>query len=312
MRSNRENLGASEARNRGIQESCAEWILFLDVDIIPDDNILHAYCLKILEHPYASGFIGSTRLPIATNSRQAAIVLAQLTYFWNIAEKFPDQTELPWGVTANLCARRSSIRFRSIFPKTGGGEDIDYCLQSRIFFGMDHEGFVSVPNAIALHPWWNEGRPSYSRFHGWAYGDSMLIDLYPQLCYYAFPNLAETIIISILVSIILLPVLWSYKLFGYLLLFILTSILSDIVVDSYNAYYILKDSSISLNSFNVKISSIIQCTICRSYSEFGRIYGSVERVSFSLMESVAVLTGLEICGLGRYTPKSLIASYDLL
>lgn len=33
--SSQENLGASESRNRGLEESAAEWVLLLDDDVIP-------------------------------------------------------------------------------------------------------------------------------------------------------------------------------------------------------------------------------------------------------------------------------------
>jgi hypothetical protein len=42
-------------------------------------------------------------------------------------------------------------------------------------------------------------------------------------------------------------------------------------------------------------------------ASLGEYMAQSRGVSFSLMESVAVLTGLEICGLGRYKSKSLIA-----
>lgn len=274
IRGNANNIGASESRNKGILESCAEWILFLDDDVIPDETILYAYCSKILEHPWASGFIGPTYLPIAKNSRQAAVVLAQLTYFWDIATKFPEETNLPWGVTANLCSRRTRVRFRCLFPKTGGGEDIDICIQTRIYCEMNnslHEGFVAAPAAIAVHLWWNNGSPAYSRFFGWSYGDSHLIELYPNLCYCAFPNLAETILIVVLMF---LCTLWSSYCFEYFkcsLVFILSSILSDFIYDAYNTYYIFNESPILLNSFFDKISSIIQSTVIRNCSELGRL-----------------------------------------
>jgi hypothetical protein len=36
---------------------------------------------------------------------------------------------LPWAVTANVAVVNSHVDFDLRFPKTGGGEDIDYCLK---------------------------------------------------------------------------------------------------------------------------------------------------------------------------------------
>jgi len=108
LRMNEENLGAGQSRNRGIRESAADWILFLDDDVVPNQDILCAYARAIRQHPNATGFVGLSRLPSPTNSRQLAVVLAQLSFFWTIAECFPNETELPWGVTANLCMRRAN------------------------------------------------------------------------------------------------------------------------------------------------------------------------------------------------------------
>jgi len=37
--------------------------------------------------------------------------------------------EIPWAVTANMAVVNTDKQFDLRFPKTGGGEDIDYCLQ---------------------------------------------------------------------------------------------------------------------------------------------------------------------------------------
>jgi hypothetical protein len=36
---------------------------------------------------------------------------------------------MPWAVTANVAFVNTAAQFDLRFPKTGGGEDIDYCLQ---------------------------------------------------------------------------------------------------------------------------------------------------------------------------------------
>ena len=44
---NEVNLGASGARNRGIDAALSDWVLFLDDDIYPESNLLHIYANSI-------------------------------------------------------------------------------------------------------------------------------------------------------------------------------------------------------------------------------------------------------------------------
>ncbi|KAG8682047.1 hypothetical protein FRC09_017054, partial [Ceratobasidium sp. 395] len=102
---NETNLGASISRNRGLAESCAEWVAFLDDDVIPaTDYLIEAEC-AIRARPNAAGFVGNTYFPAAPDIFTTAIHLGGMTYFWNIADKIKE--DVPWGVTANLIARRN-------------------------------------------------------------------------------------------------------------------------------------------------------------------------------------------------------------
>ncbi len=96
------NSGASAARNRGLAESCAEWVVFLDDDVEPDKTVLGAYAARIREEPSACGFVGVTTFPPVPNSRCTGVVLSGCTYFWAAANVLP---EMPWGITANLCVK---------------------------------------------------------------------------------------------------------------------------------------------------------------------------------------------------------------
>lgn len=200
IRVNDANVGAGPTRNRGLAESAADWVVFLDDDVQPDEGILEAYAAAIRAHPRATGFVGHSVLPPPTSARQAGVHLAGVAYFWGVATANPTHTELPWGVTANLCVRRpppGAVEFDAAFPKTGGGEDIDFCLRLREHVRgsvRDSEGFVAAPAAVVTHPWWDGGVPHYAHFSGWAWGDGHLIDLFPALTYRNLPDLAETLL----------------------------------------------------------------------------------------------------------------------
>jgi len=105
IRVNKTNLGASASRDRGIEESAAEWVHFLDGDVVPEDDILIRAEEVIRRHPEAAGFVGNSVFPVASTIFTTAVHLAGVTYFWDIAAKRKDDRDLPWVVTANLIAR---------------------------------------------------------------------------------------------------------------------------------------------------------------------------------------------------------------
>ena len=188
VRCNPSNLGASGARNRGIEESAADWILFLDDDVEPTENILEAYAKAIREKGHdAIGFLGPTYFPEEKSLLQLGTRCSYCLYFWDVAAR---QEQASWGVTANLLMKRTRCRFNTSFVKTGGGEDIDFCLVNRTQSG---KRILCVPDATAVHPWWNQGNFSMRRFFDWTQGDGLLLDMYPDLTYSAFPNFIENL-----------------------------------------------------------------------------------------------------------------------
>ena len=93
---------------------------------------------------------------------------------------------MPWGVTANLLIRRSSVRFSSLYPKTGGGEDIAFCLDT-LASGVTTGAIVAAPALCASHPWWDDGRFTSLRFWRWACGDGILQVCAVVLCWDSGP-----------------------------------------------------------------------------------------------------------------------------
>ncbi|KAJ3252064.1 hypothetical protein HDU77_005456, partial [Chytriomyces hyalinus] len=201
IRMNDKNLGAAGARNRGLYESTAEWVLFLDDDVTPCSTILDSYTACIKRYLNASGFVGTTLLPTPQTITQAAVKLAGVTYFWSIAQNEPLRTDIPWGVTANIVVRRTDVLFDESFPKSGGGEDIDFCLRTTLALCAKTtatvQAFVAVPDAVAYHPWWDDGNPKWSHFFGWARGDGALAGKFPAISYLNALNSAETIALCI-------------------------------------------------------------------------------------------------------------------
>jgi GT2 family glycosyltransferase len=193
------NLGAHVSRNRGLEEGNSDYVLFLDDDVEPFPNLLEGYREAIEKYPDAPGFVGSSRFPNPVNSFTRGTVASDILTFWDISET---RSELTWGITANLLVSRKAtgpIRFSLGFPKRGGGEDIDFCLN---IVGRTGKPFRAAPNAPVHHPWWDGGSRQYRRFARWAYGDGQLPTLHRRHRYYNAPNMVETIFLG---SSILIP-----------------------------------------------------------------------------------------------------------
>lgn len=195
-----ENRGASYARNIGYNYSTADWVLFLDDDVIPDDNILDAYIGAIYRYPSAKVFVGLTALPRSFNLWTEMLRTCNIMFFYGVANHM---VHPPWGVTANLMVAGSrknpTVQFKHVYPKTGGGEDIDFVFQLKEWYNRNGPGLVvGVPGAKAKHPWWNGGNLCYGQINGWAWGDSKCITEWPEKTFLSFPNWIEYIVFVVI------------------------------------------------------------------------------------------------------------------
>ena len=291
IRVNKANLGAPASRNRGMRESAADWIHFLDDDVAPDEDLLVQTAKVIREHPDVVGFVGTSQFPTASNVFTTAIHLADVTYFWDIARKRPEDGDLPWGVTASLIVRRNAdgVDFDLIFPKTGGGEDIDFCRRKRDWMiaknGKDGEGFHAAPAVVVTHPWWNEGQPALWRFYGWGKGDGALVGLYPEFRYWDFaPSSGETLLLCFLTFLFgfLAPLdpTHSDKCVSFSLCGAIAVFLANVSHSSYKAAFPEYDrwefQQCTITGSKYAIAVVVSALI-RIASEVGRTAGMLER-----------------------------------
>lgn len=187
---NEENLGAPLSRNVGLEAGSGQYILFIDDDVAISPDILRRYLDVIREDPDAPGYVGPTIFPDPVNSFTRGIVASSMLTFFEMPAS---RRRMSWGTTSNLMVRRSAVgdvRFSAIFPKHGGGEDIDFCLRVVANAGR---WFRTVPEAAVHHPWWRGAGRSYARFFRWAFGDSRLVRLHPRYAYRDVPDMVETL-----------------------------------------------------------------------------------------------------------------------
>jgi glycosyltransferase involved in cell wall biosynthesis len=197
---NDKNRGASFTRNRGMDEGSGAWVLFLDDDLIVPENLLNVYTSAILSFPEEIGFIGLVQLPDSVTDFSKAILISGSMDIFSIAARRPS---FVWGATANFLIRRSAIgdeRFSLLFPKSGGGEDVDFFLRIREKNG--YRNYKSLPEAKVYHPWWNEGRPDFKKPYRYGVGNSLLGELNPGYAYMDLLNTIETLAVCIPVLLI--------------------------------------------------------------------------------------------------------------
>lgn len=192
VRCNTTNLGASASRNRGLDESAAEFVLHLDDDLVPRSDLLEQYGRKLQDiDDDVVGLVGLVRFPRSStlSLRHAAVLMSYLTFMFEIAERNM-YTSPAWGVTANILFRRTSVRFDLAYAKTGGGEDVDFSL--RVTEASKGGKLLAVPEACVVHPFWPGSVWTLSRhFFNWAIGDGALFKRFPKYCYWSFPNVPE-------------------------------------------------------------------------------------------------------------------------
>lgn len=191
---NRDLLGASLSRNMGIEMGVGDYVLFLDDDVEAPRNLLSAYMRAVENDADAAGYVGPTLFPEPINSFTRGIRASSMTAMFEI----PMTREwVSWGTTSNIMIARKKIgdvRFLSVFPNNGGGEDIDFCL--RVQAGGE-KWFRTVPEAAVSHGWWSRGRRSYKRFFRWSFGDSRLPGLHRGRRFYDAPNAVEVAVFAL-------------------------------------------------------------------------------------------------------------------
>ena len=195
VRANKCNLGAPATRNKGLELTAAEWVVFLDDDVLVEEKLLVHYAQRLddvlsndAEAQRVCGLIGLVQFPRkGADCRQQGILASHLTFAFEVAD-FEGYNNPAWGVTANILVRRlPGVILDLAYAKTGGGEDIDYCLRLAEAAGPGST-FLTAPKAVARHDFWENPWP---HFRGWGRGDGALFDRFPSLTFRASLNFVE-------------------------------------------------------------------------------------------------------------------------
>lgn len=229
--------------------------------------------------------MGLTQFPPADTAATAAIHLSNVTYFFGIATKI--QVGVPWGVTANLVVRRGQdgIAFNPAFPKTGGGEDIDFCLRKwKANVKEGGEALYAAPRVVVTHPWWNGGRRSHRRFYYWAKGDGALMKLWPEHTFYGVaPNSGELFILCC-IGIAASVLLGSWRYFSASLKITASVIAGNIAHDAYRHWRTWTCGGFESSKYVISgprwAIAVVEGSVIRMTSEVGRVVCVLERREF--------------------------------
>jgi hypothetical protein len=182
------------------------------------------------------------------------------------------------------------------FPKTGGGEDIDFCLKKRQWAldrnptGSKFEGFIAAPRTTVTHPWWGGGERSYWRFYMWSKGDGALIKMYPQHTYLAAaPNSAEMLLAAGVIVVVGLAAICTSASSIFIRLGMTVAVCvvtSNIVHDLYRHIWRDADRVKTMNTTLTEVqwvAAVVESTFIRIWSEMGRVIGLLERGELLLL-----------------------------
>lgn len=153
--------GLSHARNRGVQESTGELVLFTDDDVDVDPYWLARLDKAAREHPDAAFFGGPIvprweRKPPAWITRHANDVLRSVAMNFDLGResRFLAVGESPfWG--ANMAFRRSVLSDDKVFdPRLGyNGKDLTPHEETNLMKSLMQQGLRGyyVPDAVVYH-----------------------------------------------------------------------------------------------------------------------------------------------------------------
>lgn len=157
--------GVSNARNRGIANSRAPIVCFLDADCVVDPDWLRRM-VEAFDDPVV-GCVGGGlgHGPIETGAqRQAARILGRWQDFGVVSDP-------PYVVTANAAFRRWILdEIGGFDPRMVRAQDVEISLRYNRVAERDQLEMRYVPAALARHTHRRTWRGFYEQQRGWAYG----------------------------------------------------------------------------------------------------------------------------------------------
>ncbi len=243
------NLGYSGTRNKGIDAGNSKWVLLLDDDIVPEQNLLFEYVNAIRDTPDAIGFIGPTLFPKALTHIEKALEVQGITAH---AKEATIKAELSWAPTTNVLLNKDKLGSLRFTEGLFSGEDILFLFSNAV---KNNALYISVPNAIVYHPWWGGAKSTFQKMFYYGRGNTQITSIAPvkYFAYYDFLNSIESVFCLLILLLIFmflpLPIAFVSILTGSIL--IIDLLICNLKCKKYLGFFSMV---IAWNLYLVKIS----------------------------------------------------------
>ncbi len=256
------NRGSSFGRNLGLEYSKGKIVIFLDSDVIIDYDFLKNHVVHHLKHKDAIGIAGLT---LFKGKKNFFFKEFENSYFTIPFKRPYFSKETDWAPTSNISFKREKLygfQFCEVFPKGGGGEDIDFCLKvckgEKILLFKDLKVFHKTYSNVSV----------LKRLFRWGYADGIIEQIYPNKRIWTFTQNPIFLLFYVIITLLFYIINESY------FVFIVSSTL-------FLLYLVLYCIIWKRWLYNQKIRAGFILFLLETFFEAGRIWNKIKVGDFS-------------------------------
>ncbi|MBT9166886.1 MAG: hypothetical protein DDT19_00210 [Syntrophomonadaceae bacterium] len=279
-----------EKRNRGIEESRGEIILFTDSDCEVSPNIFDEH-LKLYAEPDTAGVLGITEFTGKKNISWQIVSRTMFLDSFSFAKTYSKILDsAPWGTCTNLSFRKEVLedvgKFDATFPFRLGGDDTELGVR------INEAGYKIKmnPDAIVFHSreTWSDLFKLAKKAFRWGRTDFHILKKHPQLGHVGFPSFF--IVFLVVGAVALAYILTGHN--GIAAVMIVVWVLSTLLIEGI-IKVIRARGKLYLIFFEVP------ATLLNLVFEAGTIFESLRRGSLTILYKRII-----------YTPGQLIFEWE--